>query len=636
VRTIATVKRCVIAACLPIALLAAAPAGAHDGFHGKLEIRHTDDFAHSQSSTRYTLLQGSKRTAVKPAESPRFPSGSRVVVRGKKRGRVIRGDVKARPGVRAARTPLGTWRVAVLMVNFSDSRAETWTRTAVAQRFFTDANSTNVFFKEQSWNQVDLAGDVYGWYQLDASSVGCGVDAWATEARAKATAAGVNLGSYDTVAYVFPRVAECGWAGLAELPGSQMWLNGDISVRVASHELGHNMGVHHASALACPGVAVDPADGACTTHEYGDPFSSMGSATRRMAGWHLQQLGYLQASNVQSVTAAGSYTLRSTLAQSADPQLLKIPRASTAARPEYYYIDLRAGGGVFDNYAATDPAVRGVTIRIGNDRTVLRQSRLIDTTPDSNSNALNDFRDAPLAVGRTFSDGDVSITTTALAGGVAVVYVTWSAAAPDLEAPSAPTGVTGTDDGAGIDVSWAPSTDDVGVEGYRVKRDDVTIATVTGTAYRDTTATEPRVYTYCIEAFDAAGNAATSQSCATPARYSPPVVEEPAPQPLPPLPPAAPLPPADTIAPTVTIRSPGRGAKLRRRAVVRANATDDRSVVRIDLFVDGRRVASRRGGKLNVAWQLRRVKRGRHTVTVVARDASGNTGTRSVAVRVSR
>jgi hypothetical protein len=416
-------------------------------------------------------------------------------------------------------------------------------------------------------------------------------------------------------------VSECGWAGLAELPGDQLWLNGDISVRVASHELGHNMGVHHASALACPGAAVG--DG-CTTYEYGDPFSTMGTSTRRMAGWHLQQLGYMQPSNVVSVNSAGSYTIRSTLTQTTQPQLLKIPRSSTSSRQEYYYVDLRERGGVFDAFSLTDPAVGGVTIRIGNDRTVLRQSKLIDTTPDSIPGTTADFNDAPLAPERTFYDGNVSIKTISVGGGVATVDVSWSSAPPDLEPPSAPAELSGADDGSGIDLRWSPSTDNVGVEGYRVKRDGHTIATVAGTTYRDTDTREWRVFTYCVEAFDAAGNVAPSGYCVSPARFSLPVDDP------------VIVPPADTVAPTVTIRSPGRGAVLRRRATVRAVSADDRRVVAMQMLVDGRRVASSRGRSINVAWQLKRVKPGRHRVTIVARDAAGNSGERSVAVRVRR
>ena len=84
----------------------------------------------------------------------------------------------------------------------------------------------------------------------------------------------------------------------------------------------------------------------CTMSEYGDPFSSMGRSSRRMAGWHLQQLGYMQPSNVQTVTAPGTYTLRTTATQSSDVQLLKIPRTPAGSPAQYYYLDLRAPGAI--------------------------------------------------------------------------------------------------------------------------------------------------------------------------------------------------------------------------------------------------------------------------------------------------
>ena len=75
----------------------------------------------------------------------------------------------------------------------------------------------------------------------------------------------------------------CGWAGLAEMPGRQFWLNGDVSTRVFAHELGHNMGVHHAGSLTCTagGVAVQMSSD-CSFDEYGDPFDVMGSRARQM------------------------------------------------------------------------------------------------------------------------------------------------------------------------------------------------------------------------------------------------------------------------------------------------------------------------------------------------------------------
>ena len=628
-------KRLFAVAILILAVLASVkPAYANERHSGRLEIRHTDDWARGESSTRYMLHGRAGSKEVRPNDPPRIASDSPVVVEGTERDGVISGDVKPAAGARTAAAPLGTWDTAVLLFNFTNDRREPWTPAAVSTRFFTDAASTSVFFQEQSWGQVDLAGDVHGWYQLAQSSSGCDVDAWADEADAIAAAAGVNLDAYDSVAYVFPRVSDCGWAGLAELPGDQLWLNGDVSVRIASHELGHNMGVHHASAVSCGNQAIGDS---CSRSEYGDPFSSMGSGSRRMAGWHLQQLSYMSASNVRSVSTSGTYGIRTTLTRTSEAQLLKIPKGTGGSRPEYYYVDLRASGGVFDNFSLTDPVVQGVTIRVGNDRHVLRQSKLIDTTPNSYSRSTLDFRDAPLAAGRTFSDGNVAITPRSIAGGVATVDVTWGGPAPDTQAPSAPANLVGTDDGTGIALGWSPSTDDVGVAGYRVKRDGHTIATVTGTTYRDTVVSPGRSYTYCVEAFDAAGNAAVSPYCTAPDRYVAPVV---APPPVAPPPPPAPPPsaPRDRERPRVTIHSPTRNKKvrLRRKMTVRASAKDNGRIVRMDLIARRRLVATKRGDALRVAWKIKGLKPGRHTLTVVAYDAGGNQAQRSVAVRVKR
>jgi hypothetical protein len=650
VRPNAIVRPCLIAAVLLVSVtVPAASAGAGDAYPGRLDVRHSDDFAGQKTSTRYTLRESrDRRYTVRTATPPNVPSGSQVIVRGVKRGGVIRGDVRARPGVRAAGAGvLGDYKTAVLLVNFTNDRSQPWAASTVRDRFFGTGSSVDTFFKEQSWNQVDLSGDVYGWYELaQSSSTSCSdptVDAWAAEADQKARDSGVPLASFDSIAYVFPRQNSCGWAGLAELPGNQLWLNGDITVRVASHELGHNMGVHHAASLACSnnGVGVQISS-TCTMSEYGDPFSTMGNVTRRMAGWHLQQLGYLAASNVRTVTTNGTYALRTSLSQTTDPVLLKIPRSPATDPAEYYYVDLRAAGGVFDNFGIADPAIKGVTIRVGNATTVRNQSKLIDTTPDSNANSAQDFFDAPLAPGRTFSDGKVSITTTSVAGGVATVDVTWDGPAPDSQAPSAPAITDATHYGSYVDLSWSAATDNAGVAGYRVKRNGATLATVTTTSYRDSNVYSGGSYSYCIEAFDAAGNARSS-GCVVPVRYVPPAPPPPPPPPpgdtgatTPPPPSPPPSAAADLTAPVVKLIAPGRNARLRSRATVRAAATDAGGVEVIEFWVDNVRLATRRGHTLNLKWQLKRIRPGKHKVMVLARDAAGNTGKRRVTVRVRR
>jgi hypothetical protein len=147
----------------------------------------------------------------------------------------------------------------VILINFASDTRRPWTSDYVRQRVFTATDSTNAFYVEESGGNVSLTGktrsdgDVYGWYTISATTAGCDVDEWARQAKAAAAAAdGFSSTGYQHIVYAFPSQSSCnGWAGLGELPGRQSWMNGNISTRVVTHELGHNMGLHHASSLSC-------------------------------------------------------------------------------------------------------------------------------------------------------------------------------------------------------------------------------------------------------------------------------------------------------------------------------------------------------------------------------------------------
>jgi chitodextrinase len=79
----------------------------------------------------------------------------------------------------------------------------------------------------------------------------------------------------------------------------------------------------------------------------------------------------------------------------------------------------------------------------------------------------------------------------------------------DAQAPSAPTGLTATvGSSTRVDLAWTASTDNVGVVGYYIVRDGVTIAQASGiaTTYSDATALPNTSYAYQVMAYDAAGN----------------------------------------------------------------------------------------------------------------------------------
>jgi chitodextrinase len=94
-------------------------------------------------------------------------------------------------------------------------------------------------------------------------------------------------------------------------------------------------------------------------------------------------------------------------------------------------------------------------------------------------------------------------------------------AAPDTQAPSVPASVQAVANSATqITVTWAASTDNIGVANYRVRRNGADAGTVTGTSFVDTGRTASTTYTYTVSSADAAGNRSAesaSASATTPA-----------------------------------------------------------------------------------------------------------------------
>ncbi|MCM3039958.1 glycosyl hydrolase family 8 [Paenibacillus motobuensis] len=83
----------------------------------------------------------------------------------------------------------------------------------------------------------------------------------------------------------------------------------------------------------------------------------------------------------------------------------------------------------------------------------------------------------------------------------------WTPTIVDTEAPTEPTieraeAVSSTV----VDLKWTPSSDNLGVTGYKVYRNDQVINTTTKTEYRDTGLSAGTTYKYFVVAFDAAGN----------------------------------------------------------------------------------------------------------------------------------
>ena len=99
---------------------------------------------------------------------------------------------------------------------------------------------------------------------------------------------------------------------------------------------------------------------------------------------------------------------------------------------------------------------------------------------------------------------------------------TASATPADTQAPTVPSGLTATPANTQVSLTWNTATDNVGVTGYRVYRNNTLVASPTTPYYADTGRTNGVSYSYTVAAVDAAGNASAKSAAvsATPAAPS--------------------------------------------------------------------------------------------------------------------
>ena len=384
-----------------------------------------------------------------------------------------------------------------------------------------NSNSVSNYFSEQSYGQVSFTGinspngDVYH-VSIAANGSGCntssGWPAWGSQARA---AVGSALNSYDHVIYVFDSHNTCGWAGLGYMPGSEVYIDNAFSLTVVAHELGHNLGVHHASSLRCivagQPVAYSTAAGACSFSEYGDPYDIMGSsATNQQNAFHKLQSGWLGSVNgprVKTITASGDYTV-SPLEQSSGVALLLVPNVTGAvvggsSLGQDFALDLRQTyGSYFDAFAAGSAAIGGVQIRLvqapGSGSPI--QTQLIDNNPQTAT-----FADAAARAGnapsptRPTASRSRPLTSTRSSGAtVRVDHRRAPRPRRDTTPPTAVSGLTATvASGPVVTLAFGAATDDRAVASLsrHARRRALTTLTSPTTTYADWAPTTARTPT---------------------------------------------------------------------------------------------------------------------------------------------
>jgi chitodextrinase len=511
----AVVGYAAFAICVASAGASVQPDGVDVDLTGTLVTVHADGFKRAKSSveSRLDTSQGSYQLQL-PSGEPAGPPNRRVTVRGLQSGSTIAvaaGGVQSAGTTSATRYSVsGTKRLAIILFTFSDNTVQPYTPSYAQGIAFTNPDSVAAYYNEVSHGQLTLTGNVFGWFKIPDTSSSCNYTQWASDAASVATAAGVNLSSYTNVSYAFPNVTSCWWDGLSYMPGSTSWLDGPngMTLHVLAHELGHNFGTHHANSYWCTvnGVRVSlstPSN--CSSNEYGDPFSVMGSGWgRQQTNFARVQFGWLGSSQMKDASASGTYALDPVeQLDTTGVQALRIKRDSSS----YLLLEYRQPYSTyFDNFSSSDPAVTGVTIRIVPDYATLAESQLVDATP-----ATSTYDDAPLQVGQSLTDpvSGVTITTTSVGASGATVVLKFNDTSPPSTSSSLTASATDT---THVKLGWTASTDNVGVTGYQIYRGGTLLTTSSSAGYTDGTVLPGTTYSYYVKALDGAGNVSSASS----------------------------------------------------------------------------------------------------------------------------
>jgi Gametolysin peptidase M11 len=512
----------------------------------------------------------------------------------------LQGRVRAigRAHVVAAPEP-GPRSLLAIIVKTPDAPQPAATESEARTAIFTGSASTNAFYRQQSEGATSFVGrlredgDVAGPLFVDVSTSGCDFEAIAGAAEDAASAAGWSPDAYDHVLYVLPRIQACHWGGLGNLPGRHAWVNGTLAVRVVAHELGHNLGAHHANGLRCyAGGSPTAIGGECASSEYEDPFDVMGLNGVLMSSWHRAQVGELPAGQRVELRKSASVALTSSsVFATVGPRLLLIPRKQ-AHHPvdSWLAVELRSHLDPFDVFGAGAPVTTGITVREVPSMLRTDQSQLLDNHPETPS-----WADAPLQPGETFRDGEYGITigVDPVASGIAQVHVSMPDYIDDV-APQAPEIYSSAGDSRGADLHWTASSDDESVDHYEVERSGTVVASTPELQFKDDRVAELAEASYRVIAVDPTGNRGASEAVTVNL--------------------------ADVTAPGEV---PGFQAQVRGQTVSLSwgPAADNRGVNSYVVTRDGTRVSSRPATSFDD-----QAPAGQHQYVVRAKDQAGNLG----------
>jgi hypothetical protein len=417
---------------------------------GELTVLYADDFDHKRSKILYELkdTRSKKRYNLHFARKPssKWRTGAIITVRGKAKGRNIyleaNGDENTETVLPQESAIAGEQKTIIIVANFIDENVSCPVAD-IEDSIFTDPNQYSVdnLYQEMSFGQIWFKGAVVGPYLIDYNTTDpCNISAWADAADTAAQTTGIDLSTYNRKVYVMPKNNGCGYIGVGTVGGnpSRAWNFRCEIDDIYAHELGHNLGMHHAST---PG------------NQYGDISDIMGYSgigLRQINAPHHEQMGWLPPILIQDIISGGIYDISPLELNASDafnPQIIKIAKSDT---DEFYYLSYRQPIG-FDSIL-TPYFLQGVNIHRHKGDGFSTRTFLLDSLGDGES--FIDIINGVTITQISHSDQDLSVlvefdSTPVCIPGTPTVSVT----------PNSQSGVPGTKRDYTVSVTNMDSTD---------------------------------------------------------------------------------------------------------------------------------------------------------------------------------
>ena len=291
------------------------------------------------------------------------------------------------------------------------SYGKTWIDSAASMHVYTLPKTMKYYSAAPSRLWGELETDAWNTFREQKHGSDAAIDMGPVDASRGTTGDYDIIGVYRVTA---PGEGAGGVAGGSGFVIMGSWAN---TIRVFTHEWGHNYGLGHSSLWK---TTDGSAAGAGETEEYGDPFDLMGDAPMPEGHFHTEgkvRLNWLPPARWVDASVADSKTYRVfRIDDTATPEKLhgvRISRGGNGPQNGYYWIGHR---GAF----TSNPRLSKGAYLIWQ-RPEMNRSWLLDTTP----NSIGGAKDSALKLGATFSDplSHAYITSIAAGGKGAESYI---------------------------------------------------------------------------------------------------------------------------------------------------------------------------------------------------------------------